>query len=314
MKFDYRCTHVNAAAPAGAAPARVRVLLLARDGRHGHAAADAILRAHELAGVVVPEAPRARALPDRLRAAVAGWRRPTLASRARAAAAPCLHVTRAGLDALGPRVRPLRADLVALVGFPWILPARLLRGLPPAINVHPALLPRHRGVLPLFWVYHAGDRDAGVTVHEVTHEVDAGHVLARRAAPLPRAHPVEALNAENAERGAAALHEALDALAAGRAAAVPQDAAAATQAPMVRAGRRMADFAAWEAEQGWHFLAGLAGRWEEPLVLADGTPAPYGTVLGFHRGDAAQQPGTVQRAGHVLRVACRDGWVELAPR
>lgn len=314
MKFDYRCTHVNAGGARGARQARVRVLLFARDGLHGRAAAEAIAAGHALAGVVLAAPSRPPALRDRLRTAIAPWRAGTLAARARAAGVPCLAVPRAALGELAARVRPLRADVIALVGFPWILPAPLLAALPRALNVHPALLPRHRGVLPLFWVYHAGDRDAGVSVHWLTPEVDAGDVLVQRASLLPRAHPVDALNAENAVRGADALQAALAALEAGRAAATPQDAAAATAAPMVPAGTRMARLAEWDAEQGWHFLAGLAGRWQEPLALADGTPAPYGDVLGFHRGDPAAPAGTVQRVRGTLRVACRDGWVELAPR
>jgi len=98
-------------------------------------------------------------------------------------------------------------ELVVLAGFLSILPPRwVARWQGRAINLHPALLPRHGG--PGMYgprvhreVLASGDRETGATVHLVTAEVDAGPTIAQERLPvLPndtpeslraRLHPVE---------------------------------------------------------------------------------------------------------------------------
>jgi phosphoribosylglycinamide formyltransferase 1 len=57
------------------------------------------------------------------------------------------------------------------------------------INIHPSLLPAHggRGMLGLEVhrsVLASGDRETGVTIHEVTPELDAGPILAQARVPV----------------------------------------------------------------------------------------------------------------------------------
>lgn len=54
----------------------------------------------------------------------------------------------------------------------------------PCVNLHFALLPRHRGVAPMAWAILDGDAEAGVTLHHMTRDVDAGDLIARRAVPI----------------------------------------------------------------------------------------------------------------------------------
>ena len=105
--------------------------------------------------------------------------------------------------------------------------------------MHPSLLPRHRGPLPLFWTYHADDRVTGVTIHHVNQSFDAGDVILQDSFPLPRGYPAAKLNEDVAHRGASLLRSAVEALAGGRAARVAQDERAATYAPRVRPGTSM---------------------------------------------------------------------------
>lgn len=53
-----------------------------------------------------------------------------------------------------------------------------------AINFHPALLPRNRGLLPCFWSLANGDRQTGITVHRIDEELDTGDVLATATVPI----------------------------------------------------------------------------------------------------------------------------------
>jgi methionyl-tRNA formyltransferase len=80
----------------------------------------------------------------------------------------------------------LAPDLIVVGCFPLRLLPDLL-GLPRigAINVHPSLLPAHRGPDPLFWTFHAGERQTGITIHHLDAGFDTGPILSRQSVNLP---------------------------------------------------------------------------------------------------------------------------------
>ena len=55
-----------------------------------------------------------------------------------------------------------------------------------AVNVHPSLLPAHRGTAPLIWALVEGDELTGVSIHELTAGIDEGPLLYRSPLPI---HP-----------------------------------------------------------------------------------------------------------------------------
>jgi phosphoribosylglycinamide formyltransferase 1 len=68
------------------------------------------------------------------------------------------------------------------------------------INVHPSLLPAHGGAGMMGLAVHrsvldAGDSETGVTIHEVTAELDAGPILAQARVPVGPEDDLEALAA-----------------------------------------------------------------------------------------------------------------------
>jgi methionyl-tRNA formyltransferase len=84
-----------------------------------------------------------------------------------------------------PLLRALRPDLTVSWGFPWKLPQAALDVAPlGSINLHPALLPRHRGPVPLSWALRAGDSVFGVTWHRMDAELDTGGILAQGSVPI----------------------------------------------------------------------------------------------------------------------------------
>lgn len=82
------------------------------------------------------------------------------------------------LDELSLTVQKFdKNDLLIADRLPFIIPRLLLeqsRFL--CVNVHPALLPKHKGSYSLFWsaLLH---EECGVSVHEITHEVDSGNLF-----------------------------------------------------------------------------------------------------------------------------------------
>jgi phosphoribosylglycinamide formyltransferase-1 len=78
-------------------------------------------------------------------------------------------------------------DVVALAGFMRILPEPFIaRWEGRMVNIHPSLLPRHKGLKPHDAVLAAGEASTGATVHLVTAEVDSGAILGQvEVAVLP---------------------------------------------------------------------------------------------------------------------------------
>jgi phosphoribosylglycinamide formyltransferase-1 len=88
-------------------------------------------------------------------------------------------------DELDRTLREAGADYVALAGFMRILPATFVEcwhG--KLLNIHPSLLPKHRGLHTPARALDSGDRQGGCSVHLVTPEVDAGEVLGQVAVAI----------------------------------------------------------------------------------------------------------------------------------
>lgn len=203
-------------------------------------------------------------------------------------------------------------DILCVAGFPWLLPTEVL-DIPTngAINVHAALLPRHRGPLPLFWVYHADDRETGVTIHWMSDEADAGDLLMQTAFPLPRGQSVNVLNERNGEAAGILLGKALACLAGGEAPRLPQDDTLATAAPWIQRDAPMVAFESWSTERVWHFLSGVYPRFVEPLGSSDGSRVVYRGVLGFTEKAHEREPASVERTSAGYDLYCLDGRVHL---
>ena len=78
-----------------------------------------------------------------------------------------------------------RAGAVALAGFMRILsPEFTSRWHGRILNIHPSLLPRHRGLDTHRRAIEAGDPVSGCSVHLVTEELDAGDVIACAEVPI----------------------------------------------------------------------------------------------------------------------------------
>ncbi len=83
------------------------------------------------------------------------------------------------------RLRSGEVDLVVLAGFMRILSDDATDAYPNAIiNTHPSLLPSFRGAHAIDDALSAGVKVAGVTIHVVSPEVDAGPIIAQEAVPV----------------------------------------------------------------------------------------------------------------------------------
>ena len=103
-----------------------------------------------------------------------------------AAADHAAYESREAFEAVLQRhLEEVDADLVALAGFMRVLTSGFVsRWAGRMLNVHPSLLPRHRGLDTHARALAAGDAEAGCTVHEVVPELDAGPILGQARVPV----------------------------------------------------------------------------------------------------------------------------------
>ena len=71
-------------------------------------------------------------------------------------------------------------DLVVLAGFMRILTPIFIEAVT-AINLHPSLLPRHKGLHAIEKSYEDEHPEGGVTVHFVTSELDSGEIIVQKS-------------------------------------------------------------------------------------------------------------------------------------
>ena len=82
-------------------------------------------------------------------------------------------------------LEPFAVELVALAGFMRILGSRAVRRYAGRMfNIHPSLLPRHRGLHTHRRVLEAGERVHGASVHFVTEELDGGPLIVQARVPV----------------------------------------------------------------------------------------------------------------------------------
>lgn len=91
-------------------------------------------------------------------------------------------------------VEQYQPDLVILAGFMRILTAEFVNPLYGRLmNIHPSLLPKYPGLHTHQRAIDAGDSEAGVTVHFVSAELDAGPVIVQARVPVQTGDSAELL-------------------------------------------------------------------------------------------------------------------------
>lgn len=220
---------------------------------------------------------------------------------------PVLQPQRLKDPALVQQLAGLAPELLIVVAYGRILSPEIL-ALPSvgSINVHASLLPRYRGAAPINWALIRGERETGVTIQWMEHELDAGAIFLQERLPILEEDNFGSLYAKLAERGAALLVQALEKLRRGEAIKEPQPQEGITYAPpLSREMRRL----------NWQGPAREVAGWIRGL---DPTPGAYSLwrdkVLKLFRAQVKRSEGELATPGTVLglvdqglEIACGQG-------
>ena len=210
----------------------------------------------ELVGVVSPQsAPDSE--PFRLIRGLRTRATVTLSGQEGHFAAPRYMVREINHPRLHFELASLDPDLIIVACYPSLIPAEIVAmARIAALNVHPALLPRHRGPDPLFWTFQAGDDQSGVTLHALSPQYDAGDILLQATTPIGSDESLPPLERRLAQLGGELVGRLIDDLP-HLPAPVPQDGATATWEPWPRTLDRIID-PGWMTDRARRFIAGAA--------------------------------------------------------
>ncbi len=203
----------------------------------------------------------------------------------------------------------LRPDVIVVAAYGRILPRRVL-DIPPlgCLNVHPSLLPRHRGASPVASAILAGDEDSGVSIMLLDEGMDTGPILAQTRQAIGPGDTTGSLTARLSELGAGLLLETLARWAEGKLEPRPQgEEAVSYSRPLAREDgeidwrlpareldRRLRAFQPWP---------GCYSRWRGRLLkVIEAVPLP---------GEGAGEPGRVRARGRGVGVDTGEGVLEL---
>jgi methionyl-tRNA formyltransferase len=202
-------------------------------------------------------------------------------------------------------VLALRADLAVLADYGRIVPEALLDFAHGALNLHPSLLPRHRGAAPIPATILAADSETGVTIIRMDRGVDTGPVVATERVALTGHETAPELESRLATLAADVLARTVEPWVRGEVIARPQDdAAATTTRPLERAdGRLDPHRPAVELERavraylpwpGTFVQTSLMGR----LIVRSASAGPSAST---------DQPGHLVAEGDGLALTTADG-------
>lgn len=131
---------------------------------------------------------------------------------------PLLDLADVNDQATAAAIRAARPEVLVSCHFDQIFSAATLALAPHGgINLHPSLLPRHRGPVPAIWALAEEPPAFGVTIHRLVPRIDAGAILAQRGLDLPPGTTASAAARALHRAGVPLLTQALAALSAGTA-------------------------------------------------------------------------------------------------
>ncbi len=196
------------------------------------------------------------------------------------------------------RLRAADADLFVIAAFGQILRQAVL-DIPRhgCLNVHPSLLPRHRGPSPIATAILEGDPATGMTIMLTERGMDTGPILTQQQLSLDPEETTASLTPRLAAVGATLLLQTIPEWVAGNIAPQPQDDMLATATrtfakedgaidwsrSAVALGRQVRAFNPWPRaytfDRGKRLL--VLGASLVADSLADAEPASPGTVVGI---------------------------------
>lgn len=114
-------------------------------------------------------------------------------------------------------LKGLKPDLIISIAANQIFKRNLLN-LPRygCLNLHSALLPKYKGLMPTFWALNNNESEMGVSVFFMDEGIDTGKVIVQKAFPIESTDSLESLINKNKKIGMDAIVEAINLIKSGK--------------------------------------------------------------------------------------------------
>ena len=203
------------------------------------------------------------------------------------------------------QLRALRPDVIVIIAFGQIIPARLL-AVPKHgwINLHASLLPKYRGAAPINWAIVNGETTTGITTMRIDAGMDTGEILLQQALAIGADETAPALMERLADAGGPLVVETLRGIASGRLPGQPQNNDEATLAPILKREDGRIDWSL-SAAQIYNRMRGFS-PWPGAYSRFRGQTCHLQAVPVSDES-AHAEPGTILRSGEKIRVVCGQG-------
>lgn len=200
------------------------------------------------------------------------------------------------------------SDIAVLLAYGRIIPQDVIDLFPNGIiNIHPSLLPKHRGPTPIESVLLQGERETGVSIMRLTAEMDAGPVFTQTHCVLAGTESKQDMANILVQQGIEALLDVLPNIISGKLSGTDQNHSEATydkridkkdgiidwRKPAAQIEREVRAYALWPRSRTK--LAGI------DVVITDAHILP--------NESKAESPGTpiIEGKNNCLAIACGDG-------
>jgi methionyl-tRNA formyltransferase len=191
-------------------------------------------------------------------------------------------------------LRGLGADIAVLSSYGRIVPKEVIDLFPLGIvNIHPSLLPKYRGPTPIESAILSGDTSAGVSIMQITPEMDAGPVYAQESIDLSGHEDKFELYDRLSTIGSQLLLRTLPSILDGSLLPAPQDESRATYSRLLRKEDAMIDPSAISATDAERRVRAYLGFPKTKITL-------YEQTVIITKAHVSSTPGG-------LSVECQDG-------
>lgn len=222
-----------------------------------------------------------------------------------------------------------KADVGVMVAYGNLIPKTLIEGFPKGIvNIHPSLLPKHRGATPVASAILAGDTETGVSLMVIDEKLDHGPIIAQRKIDLKGDETTPALLETLTPLALEVLSDEFVSYLNGGIEPKTQDDAEATFCNEIDEDDARIDWASGvtmierqvRAMHGVLPTWSMIHKWTEKVPLGvvpsshGRVPAPIDLKFIAHRVHILKQmpnvpTGTLTVKNGELAVACTDGWL-----
>jgi methionyl-tRNA formyltransferase len=246
--------------------------------------------------------------PDRPRGRGQELAFPAVKKTALSAAIPVHQPAKIRAPEVEQQLRGLGPDVIVIIAYGQIIPARLL-AIPGLgwINLHASLLPQYRGAAPIAWAIANGETVTGNTTMRIDAGMDTGEMLLQQRLPIGAHETAPELADRLAEAGAELMVETLGGLRSKMLESRPQPGEGVSYAPLLKRedGRidwrrpaqeiynRMRGFTPWPGAYT-EFRGQTCHVWGRPSL----EPVSHSSA------QAAARPGTLLAADGAMLVAC----------